>query len=171
MIEFTINNYEYRTKRMDAFKQLHVSRRILPLLAKIPEMLGLTLEDILTAPDDAAKAVTTRLNNINLDVIADGLVGLKQDDVDYILNTCLEHARIKDGKGAGWAPVMRNGDLMYDHIGMREMIGIAFNVIKDNLGGFFGGSAPTSTAADGATATKSNTHPFPTMKDISSVPS
>jgi hypothetical protein len=137
---------------MNAFQQLHVGRRILPILAKLPDMFGLTLEEIMAAPEEIVASLMSNLDKINLDVIASTFAELDQGDVDYIINACLDSAQIKDPKGTGWGRLRKNGVVMYDHLGMREMLGVAINVIKDNLGDFFGENAPTwSGAEDGET--------------------
>ncbi len=146
MNEFTIKNRTYRTCRMDAFQQLHVARRLLPILAKIPDMIGCGLEAIVQNPESAVAGIVEHIGRINLDAIAETLARLEQGDVDYILNACLDSVQVKDS--GVWAQVRKNGVLMYDCIGMREMLGIAVNVIKDNLGDFFGESAPISTGAE-----------------------
>lgn len=153
MIEFTVKDRVYRTCRMSAFQQLHVTRRILPLLAKIPDMIGKTLEEIVADPQMVITWVMENLGEIKLDVIAETIAGLNQEDVDYILNTCLDSTQIKDPQGTGWGRIRQNGVVMYNHIVMHEMLGIAANVIKDNLGDFFGGSAPASPVAGTGTAT------------------
>ena len=152
MLEFTIENRAYRTLRMDAFQQLHVARRLLPILAKIPDMIGFGLENIIQEPEAAIAGVAANIGRINLDAIAGTFARLDQADVDYILNACLDSVQIKDSGGPGWAQVRRNGVLMYDHIGMLEMLKIAAYVIKDNLGGFFIENAPTSPAEAGKAA-------------------
>ncbi len=147
MLEFSIKNHSYCTRRMSAFQQLHIARRLLPILAKIPDMIGFGLEDIIQKPKTAIAGVVANIGRINLDAIAETFARLEQGDVDYILNACLDSVQIKDPKGTRWARVREKGVLMYDHIGMREMLGIAVNVIKDNLGDFFDGSVPTSSGA------------------------
>ena len=129
---------------MDTFKQFHVARRILPVFAKIPEMVGMSLDRLLADSEGVAKNIMGNLDSIRLDVIADTLATLKDEDVNYVLNACCEAVEIKEAQGIGWARVMRDGVLMYQHVGPQEMIGFMIHVIKDNLAGFFTGSGPTS---------------------------
>ncbi len=152
MSEFTVRGKTCRACRMNAFQQLHVARRLLPILGKIPAMIGRGLEDIVADPKSVIEHVAEHLSEIKLDVITETLAGMNQDDIDYILNACLDSVQIKDSGGTGWAQVRRNGVLMYDHIGMLEMLNIAANVIKDNLGDFFVENAPTSPGRPGRAA-------------------
>lgn len=148
-MEFTINNRQYRTCKLDAFKQLHVARRILPLVAKLPEMLGLTLEDCLNKSGEIGTSLTGNLSSIKLDVIANTLAELKDEDVDYVFTTCQEAVEVRDEGGTGWGKIRVNGQLMYTFVGLPESIGMVVNVIKDNLGDFFSGSAPASPSKPG----------------------
>lgn len=144
MGQFTINERTYRTCRMNAFAQLHVARRILPVMAKLPEMVGMTLDELIGNAEKLKTVFAGNLNAIHLDVIAKTLADLKDEDVEFILNACCDATEIKEPQGAGWSPIRKNGVLMYAHVGVEEMMGIAINVIKENLGGFFSESAPIS---------------------------
>ena len=144
MHEFTIGQRTYRTCRMNAFKQLHVARRILPVFAKLPEMVGMSLEEIMKDTKGVVKNLMENLDVIKLDVIAGTLSMLKDEDINYVLNACCESVEIKEAQGIGWARVMRDGALMYQHVGPQEMIAFLVHVIKDNLSGFFSGNALTS---------------------------
>ena len=142
MGEFTVNNREYRTRRMNAFAQLHVARRILPVAAKLPDMLGLTLEDCLTNSDRLKAAVAKNLGAVRLDAVAETLSGLDDEDVEYVLNACADAVEMR--QATGWAPVRVNGRLMFDFVGPRESVMFAVQAVKDNLADFFSGNVPAS---------------------------
>ena len=104
-MEFAIKDVRYRACVMDAFTQLHVVRRLAPVLGTMAPLVGKDAE---------------RDQDVLLKGLADCVAGLKDEDVEYILNACLDAAERRN-QGGGWAPVLL----------------IAFHVIRHNLSGFF----------------------------------
>jgi hypothetical protein len=147
MQEFTIGTRSYRTTRLNAFKQLHIARRLVPIIAKIPDMIGLTLDQCLAGKEEMASKLSDNLGAIRLDVIGETIAGLKDEDVNYVLSTCVEAVEIKEPQGLGWSRVSKDGHLMYDFVGAKEMLVFAAHVIKDNLSDFFSDSASSVTLA------------------------
>lgn len=145
MSEFTVNGREYRTTKLNAFKQFHIARRILPLIAKLPEMMGMTLNQCLTDADALKNVATKNMNAIRLDVIAEALSELKNEDVDYVMSTCCDAVKVK--QDTGWTWVRFKGQMMINFVGMQELMSFAVHVIKDNLSDFFSESTPTSADA------------------------
>jgi hypothetical protein len=134
MIEFEINGKEYRAEKLDAFKQLHVSRKIAPLIpAMIPIFLTVAkMQGKLQDNLDALPKV--------LQPLADGLAGLSDDAAEYVIATCLSVVRRKAENG-NWASVWNSSSrvLMFADIDVVTMTQLAVRIIEDNLGPFIGG--------------------------------
>lgn len=130
MGEFTVAGQNYKSAKMDAMKQFHVSRRLAPVLAGIAPLL----KDLKGADPLAALAPA-----------AEAIGGISDADAEYILNACLDLCQRQQPGNIGWARVRSSGGLMFEDIGMAEMLQIAWAVLSENLGGFFSGlPGPTS---------------------------
>ncbi|KAF5035737.1 hypothetical protein DSECCO2_582450 [anaerobic digester metagenome] len=119
-MEFAIKDVRYRASVMDAFTQLHVVRRLAPVLGTMAPLVGKDAE---------------RDQDVLLKGLADCVAGLKDEDVEYILNACLDAAERRN-QGGGWAPVRKDGATMFP-VGAAALLLIAFHVIRHNLSGFF----------------------------------
>lgn len=122
MHEFTINSEAYRVGKMSAFTQLHVARRLAPMLGAIAKLKDKDPE---------------RDKEILLEGLGEALSALRDEDVEYVINACLEAAERKI-EGGGWAKVRLGGTTMYE-LGLPAMLRIAYQVITHNLSGFFAG--------------------------------
>lgn len=128
MSDIEVNSNTYRIGKMDTRKQFHVSRRLAPLLAGIGGAIAGSM-----AGDGSALAATFQ-------PIAEALSKMSDEDTDYVLDNCL--AVVSRLQGNQFAPVMaRGGALMFDDIDLPSMMQLAVAVIRENLGGFFPGSA------------------------------
>jgi hypothetical protein len=124
-MEFTVDKTMYRSGKMNAFTQLHIVRRFLspclgPLggvgIFKQAAIADKDIPDILSALGAAAAA-------------------LKDEDVEYVLNACLDVTERKIA-GGGWSPMRVNGSTMFDGLTLPVLLQIAYNVIADNLADF-----------------------------------
>ncbi|AMM17509.1 hypothetical protein AX768_25250 [Burkholderia sp. PAMC 28687] len=130
MIEFEIGGIEYRSGKLDTFKQLHVSRKIGPLVPKLlPAFASIAAKK--EGKNDIALIAGA------LQPVADVMAEMSEADVEYIFSNCLAVVQRKQGKD--WARVWNNGALMFDDIEMPMMIQITMKVIWDNLGAFIQG--------------------------------
>lgn len=151
-MQFEINGQQYRSGKLDAFKQFHVARRLAPLLSGVSSVLngsGLPDPEPPRAEGEAAKAEVPAAPDKKdfvdfLEPMADALAHMPDADCDYILFTCL--GVVQRQQGNGWAKVVAQGtrSMMFDDIDMGVMINITMKVIQENIGGFF--SAPDATA-------------------------
>jgi len=107
--EFIVNGKEYTHMPLDAFTQLHVSRKTGPLF------VGMAMD----------KTAITLLHDI------------ADDDLESTLKKLMPFVRRKDG--GAWAIVYNKdaGRFMYDDIGGGELMEIMFNVLLDYLPDFF----------------------------------
>lgn len=144
MTEFEINGVQYRSGKLDTFKQLHVSRKIAPLVPKVlPAFAAIAQAN---RPSGAALGVG------NIDLIAKAIepvtnvmAEMSDADVEYLFANCLAVVQRKQGKD--WAPIWRNEALMFDDIELPQMTQIAMKVIWDNLGPFIQGLLAKQTAS------------------------
>ena len=119
-MDFEVGGQQYRLTKLDTFKQLHVSRRLVPV------MTG----------DGATFEISVAL----------GIARMPDADCDYILHECL--SVVKRQQGDKWAPVYEphSRSLMFTDIDLGVMLKITTEVVKDNLAGFFSEAVAKLTA-------------------------
>lgn len=116
-----LNGHEYRIGKLDAFKQLHIARRLAPLMAGMVK--AFSASDGEDALDLAAVP------------IAEAIAQMSDADVEYVTKTCLRAVkRIDSGKALD---MMVGEDLRYQDIDLATMLQLTVAVVKDNLGSFF----------------------------------
>lgn len=134
-MQIEIEGKVYRAAaKLNAFQQFHVVRRVLPVLSSVFE------------GDDAGfmrRAIGA-------------MAGMPDADCDFVLRTCL--AVVQRQQGQAWAPVIAPQQglaMMFDDIGLTELMQLTVEVIKENLSGFFSAAAalgmelPATQAATG----------------------
>ena len=124
-MDFEIAGQQYRSGKMDAFRQFHVSRRIAPVLSGLAAgAAGLSGAE----PDQEFAAF--------LQPLVTGIASMSDADCDYVLHACL--GVVKRQQGNAWAPIFiaQGNSLMFDDIDLSVMLQIASRVIQDNLGNF-----------------------------------
>lgn len=133
-MEFTIGSVVYQTRKLDAFKQLHIVRRLTPCLGALASLA----DNKARLTHDADGKVTGVDGDIGevMRPLADAITSLKDEDVEYILNACLE--AVERRQGSGWAKMRVNGVTMFEGLTLPAMLAIAYHVIRDNLTDFFG---------------------------------
>ncbi|CCD30361.1 conserved phage-related hypothetical protein [Candidatus Glomeribacter gigasporarum BEG34] len=133
MSKFEIEGQQYRAGKLNAFAQLHVARKIAPVLGGLAALQGA----------DSAAALKS---------LADVIAAMPDADCEYVLHTCLSVTQRQNGKH--FSPVWnaQNQALMFDDIGLSEMVQIAMYVIQDSLGNFLRGLTERAVEASPATA-------------------
>ena len=122
-MEFTVNGHEYATKKLSAFDQFHVARRVAPVVA----------------------ALSGGMEKNDAEGIFASLAGMKDEDVDWVLNKLLEGA---ERKNAGcWSPVRKNGVTMFD-LDLKELLSVCYQVFQANFENFIDG-LPSLSALEG----------------------
>lgn len=124
-----MNGKTYKIGKMNALAQFHVARRLLPALATAG--IGLAqLKEMSSLDDLMALAVP----------ISDVVSKMTDADANYIIFTCLQVVSreevLEPGKPGRYAPVVSGNQLMYADIDMMQMLRLAAEVVKENLGGF-----------------------------------
>lgn len=142
MAQFTVGDHVYQSDRIGAIDQFNISRRLTPVVVALVPLinLGATPEEISAAiGSDLAK--NARLIEPALEAISK----MSDDDVQFILSKTLSKVQrgVKDPVTAvvmAWSPLWGAGGLQYDDLSMPDMIRIVWNVLSEQLGGFFSGS-------------------------------
>jgi hypothetical protein len=145
-IEFEIGGQKYRAAKLDTFKQLHVSRKVGPVLPKLlPVFVQFTKSAKDGAPADDLTAVAAAV-----EPLTQALADMPDVDFEYVVNTCL--AVVQRNQMNNWAPVYSaGGGLMFDDIDLGATVQLVAKVIWYSLGpflsGFLANAQPTNPTA------------------------
>lgn len=142
-MELQIGERSYRTGKLNAFKQLHVARRVAPVLMSLGKSLELLLGSVESKKDETQAAPPSEDVSIKdakamvaILPLAEALAAMREEDVDYVINSCLAVCEIQQGNG--WQRVQAgNGRLMFDFIELPAMMELTMAVIRENLVPFF----------------------------------
>ncbi|MBF7687081.1 phage tail assembly chaperone [Acinetobacter rathckeae] len=149
-----IGGHKYTISKLNAFDQLHVSRKIAPLTPHIIPVISEVMHgglvkalqkidsDIDVSQIDV-KNIDDLINNVDFKLL-DGLstalspltkayAELPQEDVDYVIYKCLS-ACSRNG-----AKVCRNNAIMFDDLELSQMLALVVAVIRDSMGNFIQG--------------------------------
>ncbi|VVD29158.1 phage tail assembly chaperone [Paraburkholderia dioscoreae] len=161
MIEFEISGETYRVNKLDAFAQLHISRKLSPVLPKLlpalfkifqsgqagafatlanPVSVGLPQTESGGGPD--LKRVDIELVGdiaSTLDPVAEVLASMPDADAEYVYSACL--GAVSRRQGSAWAPIWsrQQAVCMFDDIDLGVMTLLVARVVMDSLGGFIRG--------------------------------
>ncbi|VVD75675.1 hypothetical protein PAQ31011_00859 [Pandoraea aquatica] len=147
--DIEIRQVKYRIGKLSAMKQLHVSRKIAPLVpALLPIMLELASPKGDTPVQAGAGNVTQAAGSDGsallsqprlLQPFADGLASLPDDQAEYVIGECL--AVVQRFQGNAWFSIWSPAAKLpiYDDIDLSIMIELSVKVIADSLGPFIAG--------------------------------
>lgn len=134
MTEFEINGQTYRTGKLDAFKQFHLSRKIAPI---IPTLIPIFVK--LAAEGD--KALTNDLSSVAgiLEPFTTGIAEMSDETAEYVIATAL--SVVSRNQQGMWTTVWNSSShvCMFDDMDLGVILRIVFRVIQDNLGPFIQG--------------------------------
>lgn len=133
MVEIQERGQVYRIGRLDAFKQLHVSRRLAPIVPTlVPVFLKIARQD--SALEDLPGTAAI------LQPFADALAGMADADAEYLLATCLGVVQ-RQTAPTTWAPVWSQSAraCMFDDMDLGVMVKLVLEVVQDSLGPFIRG--------------------------------
>ena len=140
-MQITISGKNYTIGRLNALDQLHVSRKIAPI---IPSLIPIISE---VAKGGLSKVIESmelgddvELENIDLKEL-DGLssalsplmeviAGMSEADTNLVIHKCLSVV-IRDG-----AVLCRGESIMFDDLDMMQILPLVVAVIRKNLGNF-----------------------------------
>lgn len=159
-LDIEIRGVKYRVGKLSAMKQLHVSRKIAPLMpAILPIMLklaGTKKEEAAGGSDDggARGGLLDDMASLPqvLQPFADGLANLPDEHADYVIGECL--AVVQRFQGNAWFSIWASAAKQptYDDIDLAVMIELSIKVIADSLGPFIAGWLTSPASHPPATA-------------------
>lgn len=119
-MELELDGHTYRVGKLDARAQFHIVRRLAPVLGEL------------------APALQGGKGGLDaLPPIATAVAKLSDADADYCIFGLLKVVSRKQPNGLGWGPVSTENLLMYDDIGMTQMLKLAWEALTFNISGFF----------------------------------
>jgi len=119
-MELELDGHTYRVGKLDARAQFHTVRRLAPVLGEL------------------APALQGGKGGLDaLPPIATAVAKLSDADADYCIFGLLKVVSRKQPNGLGWGPVSTENLLMYDDIGMTQMLKLAWEALTFNMSGFF----------------------------------
>lgn len=126
IIEF--GGLQYRIGRLSAMRQLHVMRRVVPVLVASGISLQHVMEDGkgLSGDEGLLKVLGGGMGVVSK---------MSDEDVEYIVNSCM--GCVQRFEANAWAPVMLGNKCMFADIDMTAMVNISMAVLKENMAGFF----------------------------------
>lgn len=125
MNKFQIGQHWYSAGKLNAFQQLHVARRLAPVLTGLKDVLQGGLERLKANPLEAVVP------------LADALSKMKDEDTNYIVTTCLGVVQRQQAEGLPWAGCTdAHGNIMFDDIDMLIMVQIVWKVLEGSVMGF-----------------------------------
>lgn len=129
-MDFQINDVAYKSTKMNAMTQFHVSRRLAPLLSSMTNIA-----------QGGKMEVPTVLASLMGEISK-----LSDVDCEYVLHSCMAVTNRDQGGGRGFAPILASDGKtpMFPDIDMLGMLTIAAHVLQDNLAGFFPSTVLTS---------------------------
>jgi hypothetical protein len=131
-----VKGVTYQIGRLTPKKAFHVSRRLAPFL-------GAILPHVNKLMGSKEKNALDRMATV-LPAIAELAAAMPNDDVDFIIDTCLSVVHMRQDRG--WMPIQANGQIMFDYIDMMVMLQLTAEVVKVNLIDFFPTSLQTEYA-------------------------
>lgn len=140
-MQITISGKNYTIGRLNALDQLHVSRKIAPI---IPSLIPIISE---VAKGGLSKVIESmelgddvELENIDLkeldglsgalSPLMDVIAGMSEADTNLVIHKCLSVV-IRDG-----AVLCRGESIMFDDLDMMQILPLVVAVIRKNLGNF-----------------------------------
>jgi hypothetical protein len=145
---FEAGGQRYRiTGKLNAIQQLHVVRRLSPLVSAFVgvDTQALIPEQQERDPERAAAAMHALLGPL-----ADGVAKLSDADTEYILGACMSVVQRDIGGGTGWAPMwnLQAKAMQYQDLTFIDLLTVCGRVLMMNLGDF--GSALSRTGGSPA---------------------
>lgn len=129
-LEIELKGSLYSIGRMSVMRQLHVSRRVALIL---PPLINVYMQ-----MSGSQKPLTESMQEMasSLQPFIDGLASMKDEDVEYIMSSCL--AVVQRKQDGGWANVWSAsaGRAMFDDLDLGVLLELVARVISDNLGPF-----------------------------------
>jgi hypothetical protein len=144
MEELELEGMWYRTGKLDAFKQFHLFRKLMPLFSGLGETAATNIAA--AAADAGAPEAITRWSALG--PISHAIAEMSQQDSEFIIKTCLAACTRKNPVGQWVRLTTPAGELMFEDIDLQVMLQLSFAVIQDNLAPFFPGRPLNGSGAE-----------------------
>lgn len=134
-----IGGHDYAIGRLNALDQLHVSRKIAPIVPNIMPILTEVakgdLEKVIESIEADENAELGGLEPLAkaLEPFMEAIAKMPEDDVNYVIYKCLSVVK-RNG-----AVVCRGESIMFDDLDMNHLLPLTVAVIRTNLGNFIQG--------------------------------
>lgn len=140
-MQITIGNKNYTIGRLNALDQLHVSRKIAPIIPNLIPIisevakggLAKVIESIESGKDDDIENLD--LSNLDglstaLSPLMDAIAGMSEADTNYVIHKTLSVVH-REG-----SVLCRGESIMFDDLDMMQILPLVVAVIRKNLGNF-----------------------------------
>ena len=143
MIDFEVNGQKYRASKLSAMDQLHVSRKLGPL---VPQILPAAIKVKESGMDDLSALATM------FTPFTTAVAQMSKADCDELFATVL--GVVQRYQNGAWAHVWNAASKspMFEDIELMEMFQIAGKVVQDSLGGFINGLLASLPQSNSTTA-------------------
>lgn len=142
----TVAGNAYRAGKLNAIKQFHVVRRLGPMII----VAGVSVE-MLSAGMKADLGDMVAMAGPVMDLLS----RMSDEDVDYVLMTCLAAAERSStaGQTTVWSPVVSpdGKTMMFDDLDMPAMVRVVLEVLKFNMANFLEGLGDELTSQSSST--------------------
>ncbi|NWK63771.1 hypothetical protein HYI12_14730 [Acinetobacter sp. SwsAc3] len=140
-MQITISGKNYTIGRLNALDQLHVSRKIAPIIPSlIPIISEVAKGGLSKVIESMESGDDVELENIDLkeldglsgalSPLMDVIAGMSEGDTNLVIHKCLSVV-IRDG-----AVLCRGESIMFDDLDMMQILPLVVAVIRKNLGNF-----------------------------------
>ncbi|MEG2566697.1 MAG: hypothetical protein RSA84_10870 [Acinetobacter sp.] len=140
-MQITISGKNYTIGRLNALDQLHVSRKIAPIIPSLIPIIsevakgGLSKVIESMESDDDVELENIDLKELDglssaLSPLMDVIAGMSEGDTNLVIHKCLSVV-IRDG-----AVLCRGESIMFDDLDMMQILPLVVAVIRKNLGNF-----------------------------------
>lgn len=131
---FELGGREFSIRKLDAFAQYHIVRRLGPVLSELlpvlPKIQETVLKDSASEKEKFEEAVKL------LAPLFEGFAKLSDADADKVLHSLLVAVEVKQSTG-NWAKVSNGSLLMFHDLEFPQLLMIAGRAFVFNLGNFF----------------------------------
>lgn len=135
-MEFEDSGYNFRIDKFDAFRQLHLSRKIAPLL---PPLAPLLVEYVKMSKGDLLSTQILEIAEL-AEPFALALAGMKNEDAEEIMMLALSAVKVQtDAQKNVWMPLWNSAARMATIIEFNDLgklLPIVIKVVQFNLGNF-----------------------------------
>lgn len=140
-MQISISGKNYTIGRLNALDQLHVSRKIAPIIPSLIPIIsevakgGLSKVIESMESDDDVELENIDLKELDglssaLSPLMDVIAGMSEGDTNLVIHKCLSVV-IRDG-----AVLCRGESIMFDDLDMMQILPLVVAVIRKNLGNF-----------------------------------